>query len=139
MQLKTKSLEHQILEVKLKQLEEINKQGEANLQTYTEQIAQLLQTEQDLRGRLALYGEKFEQFQVWSSKHSQTCSLEVEVIIFIRSAAIFVAMSLLLMAFKTQSWTLVSVRMILTGLLVLNLVPNRQRDYVDIYILTPVV
>lgn len=70
MQLKAKSLEHQILEVKLKQQEEINRQGEANLQTYTEQIAQLLQTEQDLRGRLALYGEKFEQFQVWSSKHS---------------------------------------------------------------------
>lgn len=74
-QLKAKSLEHQILEVKLKQQEEINKQGEANLQTYTEQIAQLLQTEQDLRGRLALYGEKFEQFQVRSSKHSELVHL----------------------------------------------------------------
>lgn len=70
-QLKAKSLEHQILEVKLKQQEEINKQGEANLQTYTEQIAQLLQTEQDLRGRLALYGEKFEQFQDMLTKSNE--------------------------------------------------------------------
>lgn len=70
-QLRTKSLEQQILEVKLKQQEEIAKQGETNLQTYTEQITQLLQTEQDLRGRLSLYGEKFEQFQDMLTKSNE--------------------------------------------------------------------
>ncbi|KAH7430716.1 hypothetical protein KP509_08G011200 [Ceratopteris richardii] len=69
--LKAKSLDYQILEVKLKQQEEINKQGEAKLFGLTEHITQLLQTEQEQKARIALYGEKFEQFQEMLSKSNE--------------------------------------------------------------------
>lgn len=70
-QLRTKSLEQQLLEVKLKQQEELHKQGEAKIQLYTEQISQLLKTEQALRERLALYEDKFEQFQEMLTKSNE--------------------------------------------------------------------
>ncbi|KAI5076008.1 hypothetical protein GOP47_0008073 [Adiantum capillus-veneris] len=70
-QLKTKALEYQILEVKLKQQEEINRQGEAKLSSLTEHISQLLQTEEVQKGRLAMYGEKFEQFQDMLTKSNE--------------------------------------------------------------------
>jgi hypothetical protein len=63
-QLRTKALEQQLAEVKLKQQQELFAQEEAKSHLYTEQIAQLLKTEQDLRSQLGLYGDKFEQFQV---------------------------------------------------------------------------
>lgn len=79
-QLRTKSLEQQLLEVKLKQQEELFKQGEAKIHLYTEQIAQLLKTEQDLRGRLALYGDKFEQFQDTLTKSNEVfASFKIEM------------------------------------------------------------
>ncbi|CAM6034441.1 unnamed protein product [Sphagnum compactum] len=62
-QLRTKALEQQLAEVKLKQQQELFAQEEAKSHLYTEQIAQLLKTEQDLRSQLGLYGDKFEQFQ----------------------------------------------------------------------------
>jgi hypothetical protein len=61
-QLRTKSLEQQLLEVKLKQQQDVSMQAEIKSRLYTEQISQLLKTEQDLRSQLALYGDKFEQF-----------------------------------------------------------------------------
>ena len=70
LQLKTKTLEQNLLEVKLKQQEELNKQAEAKVHHYAEQMTELLKTEQDLRSRLALYGDKFEQFQaieIWDA------------------------------------------------------------------------
>ncbi|MCO5599240.1 hypothetical protein L7F22_053341 [Adiantum nelumboides] len=70
-QLKTKSLEYQILEVKVKQQEEINRQAEAKSSSLTEHISQLLQTEEVQRGRLAMYGEKFEQFQDMLTKSNE--------------------------------------------------------------------
>lgn len=66
MQLRTKSLEYQLLEVKLKQQEDLYSQAESKSRMYSEQIAQLLKTEQELRSQVALYGDKFEQFQVCS-------------------------------------------------------------------------
>lgn len=70
-QLRTKSLEQQLLEVKLKQQEELHKQGEAKIELYTEQITQLLKTEQALRERLSLYEDKFEQFQEMLTKSNE--------------------------------------------------------------------
>ena len=62
-QLRTKELEQQLAEVKLKQQEELVAQEEAKSRLYKEQIAHQLKVEQDLRAQLALYGDKFEQFQ----------------------------------------------------------------------------
>ncbi|XP_024515052.1 beta-taxilin isoform X1 [Selaginella moellendorffii] len=70
-QLRTKVLEHQLLEVKLKQQQERFVQEEAKARAYTEQISQLLLTEQDLRSQLALYGDKFEQFQDTLTKSNE--------------------------------------------------------------------
>lgn len=66
LQLRTKELEQQLAEVKLKQQEELVAQEEAKSRLYKEQIAHQLKVEQDLRAQLALYGDKFEQFQVTS-------------------------------------------------------------------------
>lgn len=63
LQLRTKALEQQLAEVKLKQQEELFAQEEAKARLYNNQIDHQLQTEQDLRAQLALYGDKFEQFQ----------------------------------------------------------------------------
>eukprot|EP00850_Spirogloea_muscicola_P004408 SM000019S04952 [mRNA] locus=s19:143202:146726:- [translate_table: standard] len=101
-QLRTKVLEQQLLEAKLKQQQDIAAQGDAKVppgpllvrarlllspadraaasyalwlgggggagggdqaQMYLEQINQLLKTEAELRSQLAMYGDKFEQFQ----------------------------------------------------------------------------
>lgn len=56
-------LEQQLAEVKLKQQQELVFQEEAKSRLYNEQLAQQLKTEKDLRSQLALYGNKFEQFQ----------------------------------------------------------------------------
>ncbi|CAM6102360.1 unnamed protein product [Calypogeia fissa] len=80
-QLRTKTLEHQLLEVKLKQQQDISMQAETKSRLYTEQIAQLLKTEQDLRSQLALYGDKFEQFQDTLTKSNEvfaTFKIELE-------------------------------------------------------------
>lgn len=71
-QLRTKELEQQLAEVKLKQQEELVAQEEAKSRLYKEQIAHQLKVEQDLRAQLALYGDKFEQFQ------ASTCLLLVQ-------------------------------------------------------------
>ncbi|KAL3684004.1 hypothetical protein R1sor_002026 [Riccia sorocarpa] len=70
-QLRTKSLEYQLLEVKLKQQEDLYSQSETKSRMYSEQIAQLLKTEQELRAQLALYGDKFEQFQETLTKSNE--------------------------------------------------------------------
>ncbi|KAL2635705.1 hypothetical protein R1flu_007184 [Riccia fluitans] len=70
-QLRTKSLEYQLLEVKLKQQEDLYSQSESKSRMYSEQIAQLLKTEQELRAQLALYGDKFEQFQETLTKSNE--------------------------------------------------------------------
>ncbi|KAG6543262.1 hypothetical protein Mapa_015176 [Marchantia paleacea] len=70
-QLRTKSLEYQLLEVKLKQQEDLCSQAENKSRMYSEQIAQLLKTEQELRSQLALYGDKFEQFQETLTKSNE--------------------------------------------------------------------
>eukprot|EP00850_Spirogloea_muscicola_P016379 SM000132S26894 [mRNA] locus=s132:235812:238836:- [translate_table: standard] len=95
-QLRTKVLEQQLLEAKLKQQQDVAAQGDAKVapgplficarlllspadraaasyalrlgggdqaQMYLEQINQLLKTEAELRSQLAMYGDKFEQFQ----------------------------------------------------------------------------
>lgn len=62
-QLKTKDLERQLLEAKLKQQMEIAAQEALKAQAYKEQITFLAKTESELRAQLSLYAEKFEQFQ----------------------------------------------------------------------------
>lgn len=62
-QLRTRSLEKQLVEAKLKQQQELGSQEEGKNRLYGEQISQLLKTEAELRAQLALYGDKFEQFQ----------------------------------------------------------------------------
>ncbi|KAH9311603.1 hypothetical protein KI387_026638, partial [Taxus chinensis] len=62
-QLKKKTLELQLAEVKLQQQQESSCQEQAKVQLYTEQITQLLATEKNLRLQLAADGEKFQQFQ----------------------------------------------------------------------------
>ncbi|XP_024388593.1 uncharacterized protein [Physcomitrium patens] len=70
-QLKTKELEQQLAEVKLKQQEELVAQEESKSRLYKEQIAHQLKVEQDLRAQLALYGDKFEQFQETLTKSNE--------------------------------------------------------------------
>jgi len=66
-QLKTKDLELQLLEAKVNQLTQIAAQeavkAKSDIAAYKQQIASLTQTEEELRKQLALYAEKFEQFQ----------------------------------------------------------------------------
>jgi chromosome segregation ATPase len=71
LQLRTKELEQQLAEVKLKQQEELVAQEEAKSRLYKEQIAHQLKVEQDLRAQLALYGDKFEQFQETLTKSNE--------------------------------------------------------------------
>lgn len=66
-QLKQKSLELQIADLKIKQHEEKLIQEQSQMKIYAEQISQLLETEQNLRSQLTADGEKFQQFQVISS------------------------------------------------------------------------
>lgn len=64
MQLKQKTLELQLSDLKLQQHEEILKQEQSQMKLYSEQVAQLLATEKNLRLQLTSDGEKFQQFQV---------------------------------------------------------------------------
>eukprot|EP00249_Psilotum_nudum_P013521 c24377_g1_i1 orf=275-1969(-) len=70
-QFKSKSLELQLSEVKLKQQEELVKQEQSKNQVCKDQIAQLLRNDQDLRAQLSLYGSKFEQFQDTLAKSNE--------------------------------------------------------------------
>eukprot|EP00897_Mesotaenium_endlicherianum_P004395 jgi/Mesen1/3984/ME000210S03234 len=62
-QLRTKVLERQLQDAKLKQQAEIAAQEAAKARAYAEQLTHQLKTEKELRAQLALYGDKFEQFQ----------------------------------------------------------------------------
>ncbi|GAA0145930.1 membrane traffic protein [Lithospermum erythrorhizon] len=62
-QLKQKSLELQIAELKIQQHEEKLVHEQAQMKLYAEQISHLLATEKNLRLQLAADGEKFQQFQ----------------------------------------------------------------------------
>eukprot|EP00850_Spirogloea_muscicola_P007320 SM000036S13364 [mRNA] locus=s36:878553:881510:+ [translate_table: standard] len=112
-QLRTKVLEQQLLEAKLKQQQDIAAQGDTKVapgpllvsarlllspaaraaayyalrlgggggagggdqaQMYLEQINQLLKTEAELRSQLAMYGDKFEQFQDTLTKSNEVFS-----------------------------------------------------------------
>lgn len=66
MQLKQKSLELQIADLKMKQHEEKVIQEQSQMKVYAEQVSQLLETEKNLRLQLTADGEKFQQFQVTS-------------------------------------------------------------------------
>lgn len=63
-QLKQKTLELQIADLKTKQCEEKLIQEQSQMKSYAEQISQLLATEKNLRLQLTADGEKFQQFQV---------------------------------------------------------------------------
>lgn len=63
-QLKQKTLELQIAELKIQQQEEKSVQEQSQMKLYAEQVSQLLATEKNLRLQLTADGEKFQQFQV---------------------------------------------------------------------------
>lgn len=67
MQLKQKSLELQIADIKVQQHEGKLVHEQSQIKLYAEQVSQLLATEKDLRLQLAADGEKFQQFQVINS------------------------------------------------------------------------
>jgi len=62
-QLKTKDLEHQLLEAKLKHATEVNAQEGQKLSAYKAELEARTKTEIELRQQLATYSEKFESFQ----------------------------------------------------------------------------
>ena len=64
MQLKQKSLELQIADLKIQQHEEKLVKEQSQMNMYAEQVSQLLATEKNLRLQLTADGEKFQQFQV---------------------------------------------------------------------------
>lgn len=64
MQLKQKSLELQIADLKIQQHEEKLVKEQSQMSMYAEQVSQLLATEKNLRLQLTADGEKFQQFQV---------------------------------------------------------------------------
>ncbi|GLJ26374.1 hypothetical protein SUGI_0508170 [Cryptomeria japonica] len=70
-QLKKKTLELQLAEIKLQQQQEACNQEQAKSQLYTEQITQLLTTEKNLRFQLAVDGEKFQEFQDTLTKSNE--------------------------------------------------------------------
>ncbi|KAI4384417.1 hypothetical protein MLD38_002579 [Melastoma candidum] len=70
-QLKQKSLELQIADLKLKQHEEKFHQGQSQMKVYAEQISQLMETEKNLRSQLTADGEKFLRFQDALSKSNE--------------------------------------------------------------------
>ena len=63
-QLKQKTLELQIADLKIKQHEEKLAQEQSQMKIYAEQVSQLLATEKNLRLQLTADGDKFQQFQV---------------------------------------------------------------------------
>lgn len=63
-QLKQKTLELQLADLKIKEHEEKLVQEQSQIKLYAEQVSQLLATEKNLRMQLTTDGEKFQQFQV---------------------------------------------------------------------------
>ncbi|KAG0489623.1 hypothetical protein HPP92_006486 [Vanilla planifolia] len=61
--LKQKTLELQLADLKMQQQQERSAQEQSQVQSYGEQITELLETEKNLRLKLAADGEKFQQFQ----------------------------------------------------------------------------
>eukprot|EP00742_Colponemidia_sp_Colp-10_P006851 GILJ01007343.1.p1 GENE.GILJ01007343.1~~GILJ01007343.1.p1 ORF type:complete len:394 (+),score=98.93 GILJ01007343.1:36-1217(+) len=70
-QLRAKDLEQQLVEAKLKQQVELAAQEALKSQAYKEQLEALSRTEADLRTQLALYADKFEQFQDTLTKSNE--------------------------------------------------------------------
>ncbi|XP_076895781.1 uncharacterized protein LOC143548536 [Bidens hawaiensis] len=62
-QLKQKSLELQIADLKIQQHEENLVKEQSQMKMYAEQVSELLATEKNLRSQLTADGEKFQQFQ----------------------------------------------------------------------------
>ncbi|KAL7614947.1 hypothetical protein Lser_V15G08630 [Lactuca serriola] len=80
-QLKQKSLELQIADLKLQQHEEKLVKEQSQMKMYAEQVSQLLATEKNLRLQLTADGEKFQQFQdalVKSNEVFETFKQEIE-------------------------------------------------------------
>lgn len=65
MQLKQKTLELQIADLKNQQHKENLVKEQSQMKLYAEQVSQLLATEKNLRLQLTADGEKFQQFQVY--------------------------------------------------------------------------
>ncbi|KAK3232385.1 hypothetical protein Dsin_004266 [Dipteronia sinensis] len=80
-QLKQKSLELQIADLKIKQHEEKLVQEQSQMKLYAEQVSELLATEKYLRLQLTADGEKFQQFQdalLKSNEVFETFKQEIE-------------------------------------------------------------
>lgn len=80
-QLKQKSLELQIADLKIQQHEEKLVKEQSQMKMYAEQVSQLLATEKNLRLQLTADGEKFQQFQdalVKSNEVFETFKQEIE-------------------------------------------------------------
>lgn len=80
-QLKQKSLELQIADLKIQQHEERLVKEQSQMKMYAEQVSQLLATEKNLRLQLTADGEKFQQFQdalVKSNEVFETFKQEIE-------------------------------------------------------------
>ncbi|KAI3782183.1 hypothetical protein L2E82_12217 [Cichorium intybus] len=81
-QLKQKSLELQIADLKTQQHEEKLVKEQSQMKMYAEQVSQLLATEKNLRLQLTADGEKFQQFQdplVKSNEVFETFKQEIEM------------------------------------------------------------
>ena len=68
MQLKEKTLELELADLKIQQHQAKAAQEHAQMVLYAEQVSQLVTTEKSLRVQLAADGEKFQQFQVFMKK-----------------------------------------------------------------------
>ncbi|KNA08836.1 hypothetical protein SOVF_159170 isoform B [Spinacia oleracea] len=80
-ELKQKSLELKIAELKIEQNEEKVAHEQAQIKVYAEKISQLLETEKSLRQQLTADGEKFQQFQdalLKSNEVFETFKQEIE-------------------------------------------------------------
>ncbi|KAK9063011.1 hypothetical protein SSX86_016881 [Deinandra increscens subsp. villosa] len=80
-QLKQKTLELQIADLKIQQHEEKLVKEQSQMKMYAEQVSQLLTTEKNLRLQLTADGEKFQQFQdalVKSNEVFETFKQEIE-------------------------------------------------------------
>ncbi|XVE99352.1 hypothetical protein REPUB_Repub03eG0190800 [Reevesia pubescens] len=80
-QLKQKTLELQLADLKIQQHEEKLIQEQAQMKVYAEQVSQLLATENNLRLQLTADGEKFQQFQdalLKSNEVFETFKQEIE-------------------------------------------------------------
>ncbi|KAI3793416.1 hypothetical protein L1987_36035 [Smallanthus sonchifolius] len=80
-QLKQKTLELQIADLKIQQHEENLVKEQSQMKLYAEQVSQLLATEKNLRLQLTADGEKFQQFQdalVKSNEVFETFKQEIE-------------------------------------------------------------